>query len=240
MSRNQTTQRSRTANDPLLIGTFDETSIRYLTGKLGPTNRVSSTGYGGGTYDHWFKIKIETEAWIILTKGGGSEKWFTISAYDLNKNSIVGRAIFDKDSMPSVVDGKVMNPYVGTIMSTGSDLYNNFDARRFDRGDSRYYPLDIGEYLICVSSTLSTPLDYAVGIVIEMADPFPVLLTEDYDRLIFENTPDQDDIICDTTVNYTGAEDHEHSLTEWKTAWSRERQPYEKFPEVLVPLTTKP
>ena len=30
MARNQTTQRSRTANDPLLIGTFDETSIRYL------------------------------------------------------------------------------------------------------------------------------------------------------------------------------------------------------------------
>ena len=47
-------------------------------------------------------------------------------------------------------------------------------------------------------------------------------------------------IICDTTPNYTGAEDHEHSLTEWKTAWSRERQAYEKFPDALIPLTTKP
>ena len=240
MARNQTTQRSRTANDPLLIGTFDETSIRYLTGKLGPTNRVSSGGYGGGTYNHWFKIKIETEAWIILTKGGGWEKWFTVSAYDLNRNPIEGRAVFDQDSIQTVSNDEIYTPYTGTVMAASSYLYNNFDARRLDKGDSRYYPLDIGEYLICVSSTLNTPFDYAVGVVIEMADPFPVLLTEDYDRLIFENTPDEDDIICDTTANYTGAEDHEHSLKEWQTAWSRERQAYEKFPDVLVPLATKP
>jgi hypothetical protein len=240
MSRNQTTQRQRTAADPLLLGDFDETSIRYLTGKLGPTNRVSSGGYGGGTYNHWFKIKIKTEAWIILTKGGGWEKWFTVSAYDLNKNPIEGRAIFDEDSIQTRSNDEIYTPYTGTIMASGSNLYNNFDARRLDKGDSRYFPLKIGEYLICVSSTLNTPFDYAVGIVIEMADPFPVLLTEDYDRLILENTPDQDDIICDTTPNYTGAEDHEHSLTEWQTAWNRERQSYEKFPDVLIPLTTKP
>jgi hypothetical protein len=125
-------------------------------------------------------------------------------------------------------------------MGAQSDLYNNFDARRLDKGDSRYYPLNIGEYLLCVSSTLNTPFDYAVGVVIEMADPFPVLLTEDYDRLLLETTATQDNIICDTTPNYTGAEDHEHSLTEWKTAWSRERQAYEKFPDALIPLTTKP
>ncbi len=240
MARNQTTQRQRTAQDPLLVGTFDQTSIRYLTGKLGGTHTPRSGGYAGGSVNHWFKFKIETAAWIILTKAGGWEKWFNVSAYDINRNPIQGRAIFDDDSITITSDGEVLNPYIGHVMSAQSDLYNNFDARRLDKGDSRYYPLKIGEYLLCVSSTLNTPFDYAVGVVVEMADPFPVLLTEDYDRLLLETTATQDNIICDTTPNYTGAEDHEHSLTEWKTAWSRERQAYEKFPDALIPLTTKP
>ncbi len=240
MARNQTTQRQRTAQDPLLVGTFDQTSIRYLTGKLGGTHTPRSGGYAGGSVNHWFKFKIETAAWIILTKAGGWEKWFNVSAYDINRNPIQGRAIFDDDSITITSDGEVLNPYIGHVMGAQSDLYNNFDARRLDKGDSRYYPLKIGEYLLCVSSTLNTPFDYAVGVVVEMADPFPVLLTEDYDRLLLETTATQDNIICDTTPNYTGAEDHEHSLTEWKTAWSRERQAYEKFPDALIPLTTKP
>ena len=240
MARNQVTQRQRSAADPLLLGDFDETSIRYLTGTLGGENKPIIGGYGGGSLNHWFKNKLKTEAWIILTKGGGWEKWFTVSAYDLNKNPIKGRAIFDQESIKITSNGDVYTPYSRTIMAAGSNLYNNFDAARLDKGDSRYFPLKVGEYLICVSSTLNTPLDYAVGIVIEMADPFPILLTEDYDRLIFENTLSQDDIICDTSPTYTGAEDHEHSLGEWETAWSRERQPYEKFPSILIPLTTKP
>tara|TARA_R100000781_G_scaffold52185_1_gene34286 strand:+ start:489 stop:1211 length:723 start_codon:yes stop_codon:yes gene_type:complete len=240
MARNQTTQRARTASNPLLVGTFDQTSIRYLTGQLGGTHVPGPGGYGGGTVNHWFKFKIETNAWIILAKGGGWEKWFNVSAYDINKNPIQGRGIFDDDSITITSDGEILNPYIGHVMGAQSDLYNNFDSRRLDKGDSRYYPLEIGEYLICVSSNLNTPFNYAVGVVIEMADPYPVLLTEDYDRLLLETVATQDDIICDTTPNYTGAEDHEHSLTEWKTAWSRERQAYEKFPDVLVPLTTKP
>jgi len=240
MARNQTTQRARTASNPLLVGTFDQTSIRYLTGQLGGTHIPGPGGYGGGTVNHWFKFKIETNAWIILAKGGGWEKWFNVSAYDINKNPIQGRGIFDDDSITITSDGEILNPYIGHVMGAQSDLYNNFDSRRLDKGDSRYYPLEIGEYLICVSSNLNTPFNYAVGVVIEMADPYPVLLTEDYDRLLLETVATQDDIICDTTPNYTGAEDHEHSLTEWKTAWSRERQAYEKFPDVLVPLTTKP
>ena len=94
--------------------------------------------------------------------------------------------------------------------------------------------------MLCVSSTLNTPFDYAVGVVVEMADPFPVLLTEDYDRLLLETTATQDNIICDTTPNYTGAEDHEHSLTEWKRAWEREMPSYDKFPEIFATLATRP
>jgi hypothetical protein len=125
-------------------------------------------------------------------------------------------------------------------MNAQSDLYNFYDPRRLDKGDDRYYPLGIGEYLLCVSSTRNEPLDYAVAIVIEVADPTPVLLLEDYSRLLYEDISEESFVLADTTPNYTGAENHEHSLTEWQTAWRRERQDYAPFPEVLIPLTTKP
>ncbi len=240
MARNQSTQRQRTAKNPLYLGAFDETSIRYLTGSLGPENQVISGGYGGGALNHWFKIKIDITAWIITIKDGGWEKWFNITAYDLNKNPIPGRGIFDADSISFTKDGSVIHPYVGHTMSTQSDLYNSYNSLRLDKGDSRYYPLDVGEYLLCVSSTLNTPFNYAIGLVIEVADPFPIMLTQDYDRILFEDTSTESDIICDTTPSYTGAEDHEHSLTEWKLAWERERQSYDKFPEILATLTTRP
>ena len=249
MARNQSTQRQRTAQDPLLIGTFDETSIRYLTGTLGPTNQVvgradtglsSNGGFGGGAYNHWFKVKLDTPAWIIVAKGPPRPKYINVSAYDLNRNPIEGRAIFDADSVAVNTDGTIYHPYVGHVMSAQSDLYNFYNPLRLDKGDDRYYPLNIGEYLLCISSTRNERLDYAVAIVVEVADPTPVLLLEDYSRLLFEDTPSESFVLCDTTTNYTGAEDHEHSLSEWKTAWRRERQDYEPFPEVLVPLTTKP
>ena len=61
MARNQVTQRQRSASDPLLLGDFDETSIRYLTGELGGKNKPITGGYGGGSLNHWFKIKLKTE-----------------------------------------------------------------------------------------------------------------------------------------------------------------------------------
>ena len=240
MARNQLTQRQRTVSNPLPVGTFNDTSIRYLTGTLGGTSQVSTGGYGGGTVNHWFKFKITTAAWIMLAKAGGYEKYFNVSAYDINKNPIIGRAIFDEDSITTTSDGNTYTPYAGSIMSSQSITYNDFDPSRLDKGDSRYYPLNVGEYLLCVSSTLNTPFEYAVGVVIEMADTELALIDENYDRLVLETTLEQDSIICDTTENYKGTDEHDHSLLEWKTAWSKERQDYEKFPEVLIPLTTKP
>lgn len=242
-------QRQRTQNNPLNLGRFDETSLRYLQGTLGPENKVvgyrdtnqnSNGGFGGGTYNHWFKIQLDIPAWIIVAKGPPRPKYIQVSAYDLNKNPIEGRGIFDADSVVLNDDGTIYHPYVDHVMSAQSDLYNMYDPRRLDRGDDRYYPLDIGEYLLCVSSTRNEPLEYSVAIVIEVADPTPVILLEDYSRLLFEDTASESFVLCDTTENYTGAETHEHSLTEWKTAWRRERQDYVPFPEVLVPLATKP
>tara|TARA_R100000231_G_scaffold4021_3_gene6927 strand:+ start:2026 stop:2754 length:729 start_codon:yes stop_codon:yes gene_type:complete len=240
VARNQLTQRQRTANDPLQIGSFNQTSIRLLNGSLNKTRRLNSGGYGSDTFNHWFKIKLETQGWIIIANGSVKPKFINISAYDLNKNPIQGRAIFQRDSIDqiSTTDGSRQYPYRGHVNAAQSDFYNTFDPRRLDRGDDRFFALPIGEYLICISSVRNEPVDYSVGIVIEISDPFPVLLTEDFSRIIYEDTTDQDSIICDTTANFTGDDTHDHSLTEWTTAWRRERQPEEPFPAFLAEYTT--
>ena len=234
----QRPQRQRTSNDPLPLGSFSSTSIRLLTGNLGPVSRPNRGGYGGGSFNHWFKVKLETAGWIILANGSTKPKFINISAYDLNKNPIEGRAIFQADSIDQFnSDGVRQYPYLGTVQGAQSDSYHTFDARRLDRGDDRYFALPVGEYLICISSVRNEPIDYSVGVVVEISDPFPVLLLEDFTRLLFEDT-DISNIVCDTTPNFTGDDAHDHSLTEWKSAWSRERQENEPFPEFLTAYTT--
>ena len=234
----QRPQRQRTSNDPLPLGSFSSTSIRLLTGNLGPVSRPNSGGYGGGSFNHWFKVKLETAGWIILANGSVKPKFINISAYDLNKNPIEGRAIFQADSIDQFnSEGVRQYPYLGTVQGAQSDSYHTFDSRRLDRGDDRYFALPVGEYLICISSVRNEPVDYSVGVVVEISDPFPVLLLEDFTRLLFEDT-DISNIVCDTTPNFTGDDAHDHSLTEWKSAWSRERQADEPFPEFLTAYTT--
>ena len=234
----QRPQRQRTSNDPLPLGSFSSTSIRLLTGNLGPVSRPNRGGYGGGSFNHWFKVKLETAGWIIIANGSTKPKFINVSAYDLNKNPIEGRAIFQADSIDQFnSDGVRQYPYLGTVQGAQSDSYHTFDARRLDRGDDRYFALPVGEYLICISSVRNEPVDYSVGVVVEISDPFPVLLLEDFTRLLFEDT-DISNIVCDTTPNFTGDDAHDHSLTEWKSAWSRERQENEPFPEFLTAYTT--
>ena len=234
----QRPQRQRTSNDPLPLGSFSATSIRLLTGNLGPVSRPNSGGYGGGSFNHWFKVKLETAGWIILANGSTKPKFINISAYDLNKNPIEGRAIFQADSIDQFnSEGVRQYPYLGTVQGAQSDSYHTFDSRRLDKGDDRYFALPVGEYLICISSVRNEPVDYSVGVVVEISDPFPVLLLEDFTRLLFEDT-DISNIVCDTTPNFTGDDAHDHSLTEWKSAWSRERQENEPFPEFLTAYTT--
>jgi len=235
----QRPQRQRTSTDPLPLGEFSSTTIRLLTGNLGPVSRPNRGGYGGGTFNHWFKVKLEESGWIIIANGSTKPKFINVSAYDLNKNPIEGRAIFQADSIDqtSTTDGSRQYPYLGTVQGAQSDTYNTFDSKRLDRGDDRYFALPIGEYLICISSVRNEPIDYAVGVVVEISDPFPVLLLEDFTRLLFEDT-DISNVICDTTPNFTGDDAHDHSLNEWKSAWSRERQENEPFPEFLTTYTT--
>lgn len=191
MSRNTAvSQNRRSFQSPLVLGTFSTTSLRYLKGTLKQEYKVigsadtaftSNGGYGGGTYNHWFQINLAKSAWIIVTKGPPRPKYIQVSVYDLNKNPIVALPIFDADSITYGFDqeGKIYIPYLNTVMSAQSDLYNTFINWRLDKGDDRYYPLSEGNYLLCISSTRNEPLDYEVGLVIEFPPDEMYIALED-------------------------------------------------------------
>jgi hypothetical protein len=194
MSRSSVSQPQRTQNNPLSLGTFSQTSLRYLKGTLGPqwkvigradTGQTSNGGIGGGTFNHWFVVTLAEPGWIILAKGPPRPNYIQISAYDLDKTPIQGNPIFQADSVEVNTNGDIYIPYLDTVMSAQSDLYNTFNRTRLDRGDDRYYPLGAGSYLICISSTRNETLEYELGVVIE----FPV------DEAFFE-LEDVDGSVC--------------------------------------------
>ncbi len=198
MARNLAANQSqRSLANPLVLGTFSSTSLKYLKGTLKSEKKIVDGGYGGGTYNNWFQVNTTAPSWIIITKGPPRPNYIQTSAYDLNHIPIQGESIFDEDSVRDGIkrDGEVYIPYLGSVMSAQSDLYNNFEAGRLDRGDERYYPLAAGSYLICVSSTRNEPLDYEVGVVIE----FPV--TELFAGL--EDTDEANLFLQETAIDFT-------------------------------------
>jgi len=214
MARNQLSQPQRTQANPLVLGDFSQTSIRYLHGSLGPKNRVigradtlqqSNGGFGGGTYNHWFQININAPAWIILAKDAPRPKYIQVSAFDLNKNPLQGNPIFQADSLTVDSNGSVYVPYLNTVMNTQSDLYNTFSTIRLDRGDERYYPLDEGSYLLCVSSTRNEPIDYNVAVVVEFQSTVSYMEEEGSSGDVFlqESTPFTENIVSPVTNNTT-------------------------------------
>jgi hypothetical protein len=249
MARNQSPQRQRTQNNPLNLGSFNQLSLRNLKGSLGPENRVvgradtnlnSNGGFGGGTYNHWFKIGLLTPGWLILAKGGLRPKYISLSVYDLNLTPIESRSIFDADSITRLEGGELYHPYIGQVMGAQSDLYNFYNPDRLDKGDERYFPMEAGEYLLCISSTRNEPLSYEVALVIEFPNSEFFLALEDYTYLLYEDTLTESFVEADITDNYVENDLHDHSLIEWNEAWEREHQDSDRFPEVLVPLTTRP
>ena len=241
-------QRQRTQNDPLVVGTFSQLSIRYLKGALGPKNQVvgradtrfnSNGGFGGGSYNHWFQFNITSPAWIIVAKGGPRPQYIQVSTYDLNLTPIQARSIFDQDSIEVDLNGEIYHPYTGHVMGSGSDFYNNFDPARLDQGNNLYFPLETGSYLLCVSTTRNEPLDYQVAVVIEFPTTEFELLAEDYSYLLYEDI-EESFIVADVTENFASNDLHSHSLSEWDEAWRREHPQDQPFPSVLVPLATQP
>jgi len=251
MTRGQSSQQQRTAKNPLVLGSFDQTSLRLLTGTLGPlsqvvgrsdTNQYSNGGYGKGAMNHWFQVNLLAPAWIITCKGGPRPNYIQVSAYDINHNPIEGRMIFQADSLAATNEnGGVFYPYVGHVMNAGSDLYNNFDPSRLDQGNNLYFAFEPGSYLLCISSTRNERLDYNIGVVVEVVSNDVFMLTEDTAGgfLLFE--PAQNNLILmDTGPGYDGNVYHDHSVTEWTNAWQRERSPNDPLPDIFIPFTNRP
>ena len=219
MSRvSQVSQRQRTQNNPLVLGSFDETSLRVLTGTLGPknvvvgradTNQFSNGGFGGGSYNHWYQINLTSPAWIITTKGGPRPNYIQVSAYDLNKNPVEGRGIFQGDSVSTAsTSNGIYYPYIDHVMGAPSDLYNTFNPNALGRGDDRYFALGVGSYLLCVSTTRNELLNYTLALVIEVSTTEMLLLLEDLegDFLTQEIALDTSNTLIipsNFTVNYT-------------------------------------
>ena len=297
-------QDQRSVNNPLVLGTFSDTSLRYLKGTLKQEYKVQSNGYGGGTYNHWFQINLAQPGWIILTKAAlPTPQYLQISTYDLNKTPIQGQAIFDADSIEDGLNraGNVYIPYLDTMMSRQSDLYNTYSRWRLDRGDDRYYPLERGSYLICISSTRNEPLSYEVGVVIEFPPTEFEFALEDENEISFlvketaidsgrtliiqspvsaditiGSNPNSPNAFTETTCTINSgvtvtindgstwligeqipsAQEpefvvllepvdgyfdtvHDHSLSEWRTAWEAQHQQDDRFPAVFAPLTNQ-
>ena len=305
MSRNAAlAQSQRSVSNPLVLGTFSSTALRYLKGTLKQEYQIQENGYGGGTYNHWFQVNLAQPGWIVVTKAAlPKPQYLQISTYDLNKTPIQGQAIFDADSIEDGLNraGEVYIPYLDHMMSRQSDLYNTYSRWRLDRGDDRYYELQAGSYLICISSTRNEPLNYEVGVVIEFPptefefaledeNNVALLLKEtaiDFTKTINIESPVTADITIGSnpdlpnafseltctvnsgvtvTVNsgstwligeqVPSAQDpefvvllepvdgyvdtiHDHSLSEWRTAWESQHQQDDRFPAVFAPLTNR-
>jgi len=204
MSRASQSQRKRTQKDPLILGTFSETSLRVLTGTLGPlskvvgradTNQYSNGGIGGGTYNHWFQVNVTAPCWIINKKGGPRPNYIQISAYDLNFAPIQGRMIFQDDSVSDSTGYLGLHyPYSDHVMGALSDQYNYFNQYSLDRGNDLYFVLERGSYLICVSTTRNELLNYTLGVVIEFPSEEMLLLLEDLDNSF---------LATETTLDFT-------------------------------------
>lgn len=208
MARNSLSkQNTRSAKNPFSLGSFGELTLRYLTGSLGPKNKVISGGYGEGEYNHWYSITLTRPGWIVVIKGGTRPKYINVSAYDLNRNPIEGRSIFDADSVAVNNAVEKYYPYLDTVMGAQSDLYNTYERLRIDKGDERYYPLEKGTYLICVSATRNEGINYGVGIVVEfpVTEVFIMLEDNDGSLMLTEtdiNTANTIDIASPVTVPF--------------------------------------
>jgi hypothetical protein len=188
----------------LILGTFSETSLRELTGTLGPltkvvgrkdTNQYSNGGIGGGTYNHWFQVNVTTPCWLITKKGGPRPNYIQVSAYDLNLQPIQERMIFQADSVSDSFGYSISHqPYTDHVMGAASNLYNTFNPNSLDRGNDLYFVLERGSYLICVSTTRNELLNYTLGVVIEFPSEEMLLLLEDLDNSF---------LATETTLDFT-------------------------------------
>ena len=174
MTNPSESQKQRSQYNPLNLGTFDQTTLRLLTGSLGMRSRLITGGYGDYTYNHWFQITLPKPAWIILVKGG-TELITSPASASSRFNNIDTRfdfSVYAQDYSPIEGRSVLQEPerFFGYVAGAQSDLYNTFNPKLDSKGNEMLYELTPGNYLVCVSATRNEAFDYALGLVIEFAD----------------------------------------------------------------------
>ena len=222
MTNPNLSQRERSQYNPLNLGKFDRTSLRFLTSTLGMRSQIIQGGIGNNTYNNWFQVTLEKAGWIILIKGGTVLSTSNTTRQNLYQdvNSRLMLAVYDQNRNP--IQGRIIqqepDAYRGNVAGAQSDLYNTFDPNRFDKGDEMFYELEPGNYLICVSATRNEEFNYGVGLVIDINDDREqYILTEDtvLSYVLQENelnAPDSEpfvripsDIVTNTTLDVNSA-----------------------------------
>ena len=219
-------QRERSQYNPLNLGHFTTTSVRYITSVLGMRSQIIEGGIGNNTYNNWFQINIDQPAWIILIKAGTVLNTSTTTLSNLEKgiNNRMNVAVYAQDYTPiqERYIAQLKNPpgYKGRVAGAQSDLYNTLDPKRFDQGNELIYELLPGRYLICVSATSNEEFRYGLGVVIQFPqndENFILLENNELAYLLQEaevnvpgeapfieiTSPITSDITLDTTSAYT-------------------------------------
>jgi hypothetical protein len=186
MTNPSESQRQRSQYNPLNLGTFDQTTLRLLTGSLGMRSKLITGGYGDYTYNHWFQITLSKPAWIILVKGGTELITSPASASSRfnNTNNRFDFSVYAQDYSPIEGRSILQEPerFFGYVAGAQSDLYNTFNPKLDSQGNEMLYELTPGNYLVCVSATRNEAFDYALGLVVEFADNEEnFILSEDQD-----------------------------------------------------------
>jgi hypothetical protein len=199
MTNPNLSQRDRSLYNPLFLGKFSQTSLRLLQGTLGPRSELIGGnvsgfagfqgGYGRETYNNWFKVELTSPAWIILVKAGSvlpSENGIATRNIRNNTNSRYKFGVYDINRIPIEGRSIIENPFEfrGQAEGNQADLYNTYNFNRQDKGDDRFFKLEAGSYLICISAVRNELFEYAAGLVIEFQQPSDdiFILTEDNEQ----------------------------------------------------------
>jgi hypothetical protein len=170
MSHLYESQRGKSFHHPLDLGIFDETSVRYLQGRLGAENkgqagfRSTNDGTTHAFMNVWFSITITQESYLILIKENQRQKRnYNVSVYqkDLERNQL---------SYPlKLTENESGNFYNSTVAGYTSDLYNIIDDKSSfkDKNRTSLYPLKPGSYVINISTQRWDMFRYGVYLIIE-------------------------------------------------------------------------
>jgi hypothetical protein len=168
MDNQYLSQRTKSYHNPLHLGVFGETSIRYLQGRLGAENkgqagfRSTNDGTANAFMNVWFMLSLTKESYLILIKENERQRRnYNVSVYrqDQEHNQL---------SYPFKLN-EADNFYNSVVAGSTSDLYNIIDdqSELKDKNRTSLYPLPPGNYVINISTQRWDMFRYGVYLIIE-------------------------------------------------------------------------